>query len=68
MFPTFVSLDKYQLGFTCEEILLTSLGWRLKVLERVHFSESERAMQNIRPGVSSANLRSYRWKFLSLLH
>ena len=38
--------NKYQLGFICEEIHLTSLGYRSKVQERVHFSESERAMQN----------------------
>ena len=42
--------DKYQLGFIWEEIRLFSLGERLEVLERVHLSESERAMQNIWPG------------------
>ena len=42
--------DKYQLGFIWEKIHLTSLRWRSKVLELVHFSQSERAMQNIHPG------------------
>ena len=32
---------EYQLGFTRQEIHLTSLGERSKVLERVHFRESE---------------------------